>query len=158
MLSWLKQKYLALELKVFRSQFENHCLVWEPGAWRPPRKTGATVVSTVSQSSATSNKNADALVLLLPPQKPQLTLGREPSCDLLIDDATVSASHLVFSLKEGAWWVRGLGSTNGTWLNQQPLQLPNEVVLKSDDVVRVGEVNLTFYDPKGLYFRLKANA
>ncbi len=111
---------------------------------------------SVGGEAGKSAKGGDALVLMVPSTKPELTLGRGPSNDLVIDDATVSTSHLTLTLRGKSWAARTLSSTNGTWLGQRPLEASKEAQLSSDDQLRLGQVNLTFYDSKGLYFRLKS--
>lgn len=41
-------------------------------------------------------------------------LGREPSCDLVINDPRISKRHAEFSVRTGGWECRDLGSKNGT--------------------------------------------
>ncbi|MCC5947276.1 MAG: FHA domain-containing protein [Nitriliruptoraceae bacterium] len=47
----------------------------------------------------------------------RLTAGRSSSCDLVVDDSTVSREHAAFVRRGEAWWVVDLGSTNGTKVN-----------------------------------------
>jgi adenylate cyclase len=49
--------------------------------------------------------------------KNQLTLGRDPNCDHVIPSAGVSGKHCELELIDGYWWVRDLGSRNGTAVN-----------------------------------------
>jgi hypothetical protein len=157
MLSWLTQKYRPMEFKVFRLEFERHCFIWEPGNWHPPAKNGTTVVSQ-SSAGTPASRASDSLAILLDPKAGQseLVLGREATSDLVVDDATVSGRHLILALQGERWLVRNPGSTNGTWVNDEPLVQDKDLPLAPMDRVRVGEVTLTYYDPRGLYFRLKA--
>lgn len=72
--------------------------------------------------------------------QPEITLGRDPVCDIPIFEETVSARHARFSYHHGQWWVEDLGSTNGTRLNQEMLTQPT--VLTSGDEVSVGGASL----------------
>jgi len=45
-----------------------------------------------------------------------VTLGKDRSNDLVIDDPYVSARHLRLERRSGRWYARDLGSTNGTCL------------------------------------------
>ena len=46
-----------------------------------------------------------------------ITLGRSSSCQLVFDDDTVSRRHAALVLRDGAWHVVDLGSSNGTYVN-----------------------------------------
>jgi pSer/pThr/pTyr-binding forkhead associated (FHA) protein len=70
----------------------------------------------------------------------EITLGRDPICDVAILDETASARHARVSYHHGQWWVEDLGSTNGTRLNQLPVSFPT--VLTSGDEIRCGNVPL----------------
>ncbi len=47
----------------------------------------------------------------------RITVGRQHSCDLVVDDSTVSREHVALVRRGAAWWVVDLGSTNGTTVN-----------------------------------------
>jgi pSer/pThr/pTyr-binding forkhead associated (FHA) protein len=70
----------------------------------------------------------------------ELTLGRDPACELRFDDEAVSARHAQFSFHHGQWWVEDLHSTNGTKLNQG--KLTTAAVLMNGDEVRCGQATL----------------
>jgi DNA-binding NtrC family response regulator len=46
-----------------------------------------------------------------------LTLGKDPSNDVVLSDPFVSARHLRLERRDGRWRLRDLGSTNGTLLS-----------------------------------------
>jgi len=71
---------------------------------------------------------------------PEFVVGRELSCDLILDEKTVSAEHARFSYHHGNWWVEDLHSRNGTFLNQE--LLATQVVLTSGDELQIGQVVL----------------
>jgi len=68
----------------------------------------------------------------------EILIGRDPVCDCQMDDMTVSASHARLSYHHGQWWIEDLQSTNGTFLNQEPVSTP--VVITSADELRCGQV------------------
>lgn len=70
--------------------------------------------------------------------QPQAIIGRDPASDCVINHRTVSARHARLSYHHNQWWLDDLDSTNGTFLNDQPLS--KEVVLADYDQVRCGEV------------------
>jgi predicted component of type VI protein secretion system len=70
----------------------------------------------------------------------EVTLGRDPVCDIPIFEDTVSARHARLTYHHGQWWVEDLGSTNGTRLNQEMITLPT--VLTSGDDIGLGQTSL----------------
>jgi FHA domain len=63
-------------------------------------------------------------------------VGRGAECDLRLDDTFVSQEHARIFAKDGSWYVEDLGSTNGTFVNEQRLAAP--AMLTTGDRVRVG--------------------
>jgi len=72
--------------------------------------------------------------------QPQFTLGRDPTCDLCIDDEAISARHAKFSFHHGQWWIEDLHSTNGTRLNEA--KLTTATVLTNGDEIGCGQALL----------------
>jgi pSer/pThr/pTyr-binding forkhead associated (FHA) protein len=64
------------------------------------------------------------------------TLGRAAECELRLDDTYVSQQHARIFDRAGNWYVEDLGSTNGTFVNEQKLVAP--AMLTPGDTVRVG--------------------
>lgn len=65
-----------------------------------------------------------------------MTVGRTPECELLLEDTYVSQQHARLFGKNGAWYVEDLGSTNGTFVNDQKLAAP--AMIQPGDRVRIG--------------------
>ena len=74
----------------------------------------------------------------------QLTIGRDSSNGVAINDAEVSRKHSRLSFQGGKYVIEDLGSTNGTFVNGQRLAGP--VGLKAGDVVSLGEQIVLMYD------------
>jgi hypothetical protein len=70
----------------------------------------------------------------------EILIGRDPSCDCTLEDATVSSSHARLSYHHAQWWIEDLDSTNGTYLNN--LQVNAPVVVTSGDELRFGQAVL----------------
>jgi hypothetical protein len=66
-----------------------------------------------------------------------MTIGRAPECELRIDDTYASQQHARLFAKNDSWFVEDLGSTNGTFVNDQKLAAP--AMLQPGDKVRVGQ-------------------
>jgi hypothetical protein len=74
----------------------------------------------------------------------QLTIGRDSSNAVAINDPEVSRKHSRLSFQGGKYVLEDLGSTNGTFVNGQRLAGP--IVLKAGDVVSLGEQIVLMYD------------
>ena len=70
----------------------------------------------------------------------EIAIGRSQSSDCSIPDETVSARHARLRYHHNQWWVEDLKSTNGTFLNDEPVSVPTVVV--SGDELRCGQINL----------------
>jgi len=70
----------------------------------------------------------------------QITLGRDPACEVCLNDEAVSARHARLRFHHRQWWAEDLGSTNGTQLNQAALQIPT--VLTSGDQLECGNSSI----------------
>ncbi|GIW05856.1 MAG: hypothetical protein KatS3mg060_0661 [Dehalococcoidia bacterium] len=80
-------------------------------------------------------------------RQPEQTLGRQPDCDIVIAHPTVSSRHARIFFYDGDFLIEDLGSTNGTAVNHRAISGP--VVLRSGDVIQVGEVHMQFTDDVG---------
>ncbi len=69
---------------------------------------------------------------------PDVLVGRDQTCDLVLDEKTVSAEHARLSYHHGNWWVEDLQSRNGTLLNLELVVTP--VVVVSGDEIQLGQV------------------
>ena len=73
----------------------------------------------------------------------EITMGREPSNTLHIEDRALSRSHARLSRTAAGYSLQDLGSTNGTFVNGSPIN--GVTVLKNADVINLGEtVTLEF--------------
>ncbi|GAC1627182.1 MAG: hypothetical protein NVS4B11_24310 [Ktedonobacteraceae bacterium] len=73
-----------------------------------------------------------------------LTIGRLPDNKLVISDLKASSRHAEIRPAGNGYTITDLGSTNGTFVNEQQLR-PNEPYqLNTGDVVRVGDTRFTY--------------
>lgn len=70
------------------------------------------------------------------------TAGRSVSCDIFLDDVTVSREHAHFVRAGTDFLVRDAGSLNGTYVNRERVA---EAELREGDEVQIGKYRLTFY-------------
>lgn len=69
-----------------------------------------------------------------------ITIGRSPSCTLVLEDSYASSRHARIFPKDGTWWLEDLGSTNGTTLAGQSVTGTAE--LSVGVPVRIGQTTL----------------
>ncbi len=85
-----------------------------------------------------------AIELRLPDfQDNELTLGRAPDCNFVVDDPTVSRHHAVLRRDRDGWTIRDAGSTNGSAVNGW--RVP-EARLRSGDELSLGDLRLIVRD------------
>ncbi len=70
-----------------------------------------------------------------------VSLGRHPRSDIFLDDITVSRRHAEVRRDGPRYWIRDVGSLNGTYVN---LQLVEATELQEGDEVQVGKFKLVF--------------
>lgn len=70
------------------------------------------------------------------------TAGRSVSCDIFLDDVTVSREHAHFVRVGNTFLMRDAGSLNGTYVNRERFA---EAELHEGDEVQIGKYRLTFY-------------
>jgi hypothetical protein len=70
-----------------------------------------------------------------------ITLGRATTADIAVDDPAVSNVHAHFMIDddEGRVSVQDVGSSNGTFINRQPMHPHTPATLASGDCVRFGQ-------------------
>lgn len=70
--------------------------------------------------------------------------GREDSCSVLLNDRKASRRQFELTSTPQGYFVRDLGSSNGTLLNGMPLAPDELKAIRSGDVIQVGSVVLHF--------------
>ncbi len=80
-------------------------------------------------------------------------IGRCETADLRIDSAQISREHAEVYERGGCWFIRDLGSTNGTEVNGQAVA---STVLRDGDVIRFVDIELTFIDSTATPFQRMA--
>lgn len=70
----------------------------------------------------------------------EIVLGRDPACDCVMDQPTVSAQHARLAYRQNHWWLEDLHSTNGTYLNNEAVLSP--IVIAHQDLINCGQVQL----------------
>jgi len=161
MLSVKELRKLASRLSAeeFRNQLGPFVLVQRPPGENPsdtdkmglPMNVARTVVArpeaVSSGALALLFQFDDLVVASVPPLQgvDQLSVGRQPDNDLVLDDPSVSKKHAVlrWDAANQRCTVQDLGSTNGTFLNAS-IRLKKETILKNGDILSFGEVQYWF--------------
>ena len=79
--------------------------------------------------------------LRLDPER-EVVIGRSRSCELTLQAGQASRRHAAVRFEDGHFRVRDLGSTNGTFVNGEPLAA--ERVLRPGDRIEIGGTIVTF--------------
>ncbi len=69
-------------------------------------------------------------------------LGRSDEADIRLEDTFASSQHARLALHGDVMVLEDLGSTNGTYLNEEPLRGPQP--LHPGDRIRIGDSSFTF--------------
>ncbi|OZG59959.1 MULTISPECIES: FHA domain-containing protein [Bifidobacterium] len=72
----------------------------------------------------------------------EISVGRDPRADILLDDSTVSRAHAVFRRTGATFTVIDSGSLNGTYVNRQRV---DQSTLRNGDEIMIGKFRLVFF-------------
>ena len=81
----------------------------------------------------------------IPLKKEELVVGRRPKCDIQLDFENISGKHAMLRYSKGTWYVRDLGSTNGTTVNGTRIS-SEHAVLPDDELGISGHYFALDYD------------
>ncbi len=87
--------------------------------------------------------------IALTPRSGTLTIGRGPSCDLVVDHRSVSRLHAKLHVDDDGFSIEDLGSSNGTRVQGEQVASGGRVVIMFGDVVEIGETLLTLQEAEG---------
>ncbi len=76
-----------------------------------------------------------------PFEKDEITIGRDPDCDISIDNVAVSRTHATLALTDGQWMLADQQSGNGTFVNGAKVSSHS---LQSGESFVIGKYNLLF--------------
>ncbi len=71
-----------------------------------------------------------------------VVIGRDENCEIVIADHSASRRHARIIRKEQNVFIMDMGSTNGTWVNEERVQIQQ---LNSGDSIRVGRWTYKFF-------------
>ena len=88
----------------------------------------------------------------------RITIGRTSNNDICVADHSVSRLHAYVRQHGPGWVVADAGSKNGSWLRGDPLERRPDRPMTSRNVLRIGDVDLTFYIASDLFSVLGGGA
>ncbi len=100
----------------------------------PPQKNALGIMKPVG--------GGDPVPLL----KPELTVGRRPSCDIILDFENVSGKHCKLRYGNQVWHVRDLGSSNGTKINGAAITTEHSI-MPDDELSIASHIFTIDYEP-----------
>jgi len=109
--------------------------------WRDIRKQGIQLANRRVPSINLLFRKGEAPSIVTNFNQPEITIGRDPGCDIPLIDDTVSTLHAQLTYHHSQWWLEDLSSTNGTTLNQTVVTMPT--VLTAGDEIKCGDTRLT---------------
>ncbi|HKD41633.1 MAG TPA: FHA domain-containing protein [Myxococcaceae bacterium] len=162
LLSVLVRQHLSLK-KEFRKRYPHAWLVWEAGAWSISGDGEQNVAHTQPPAEDLQDclPTGDVLCFELATTSAEqvLRLGRASQNDIVINDATVSREHLlVIRHASGDWSAELKSPTQHVAISGRTLAHGKQMPLRHGDVLKVGEVLLTFYDPRSFELRIESEA
>lgn len=68
----------------------------------------------------------------------EYSIGRDPTCDIVVVDPYVSRFHAKILYRDGKWFIEDLGSKNGTYINGEDIRGKGAVELKEGIEIVIG--------------------
>ena len=72
---------------------------------------------------------------------PEVTIGRDPNCEVFLNDRTVSRRHAHLSIQGGRAIIEDLGSLNGTWVDDA---IVSSSELFNGSTIQIGTFKMIF--------------
>lgn len=109
-----------------------------------------TAVTAISKIQKRAFARSSALVVIYGEElgrkfdleEGRLSIGRSSKSDIQIDHDSVSRQHVRITVIEGQAQIEDVGSTNGTFLNDESLD--GKVQLRNNDLIKVGRTVFKF--------------
>jgi diguanylate cyclase (GGDEF)-like protein len=122
------------------------------------RNSGTLILSRPVEAVSKTKERGEACLVLLHPPGPDIgrrtpltqrnyIIGRE-NADLVIPRSAVSRQHSTLAVDEvGEWWLSDLGSTNGTFVNEEKIDRRQ---LADGDQIRFGDAIFKFLNGQNI--------
>jgi hypothetical protein len=155
------QNFVSMGLAEFVRLHPNPFLVRSGAPMRAVDRTktrGLTVDRIVVESHTppqrqhvADNFMAAEVVARDPSKKDVITVGLSSTCDVQINDQSLSKQHAWFEHTADRWRVWDNDSVAGTQVNDQPLRTGFPHALSAGDRITFGYVDVTFLPPEAFH-------
>lgn len=108
--------------------------------WRDLRSTVSTAGTPLGRLVVLASPEGQPAPGTSIPLDAVTTLGRDVNNTIMVDDGFVSADHAMLTFRGRVWFLEDRRSTNGTFLNGQPVQ--GEIPMGYGDEIQLGAVRL----------------
>jgi pSer/pThr/pTyr-binding forkhead associated (FHA) protein len=108
--------------------------------WRDVQKQGTAIANRRVPGISLAIRNGHEAPAVKNFTQSEIIIGRDPGCEIPLQDDTVSTRHAQLAYHHGQWWLNDLTSTNGTILNNIIINMPT--VLTSGDEIKCGATRL----------------
>ncbi|MCR5289739.1 MAG: FHA domain-containing protein [Treponema sp.] len=68
----------------------------------------------------------------------QLTIGRASDCNIIVDNKLASRHHAVIQRIQDSYYIKDMGSTNGTLVNNKKVPADKYIKLNKGDQITIG--------------------
>ncbi len=115
-------------------------------------RTVVTVLNPASVPKRDTSQREACLVMIYGPElgrrvalgrNDAVEIGRQPNCDFPIDQESVSRRHARIVWSDDSWHAIDLGSTNGTYVNDETV---TDRPLRDGDQIKIGRAILKFLE------------
>lgn len=113
-----------------------------PEAGPPPGSVQHTFAPDAQALLVTYSATAPQMIgQILPLDRPTMRIGRSRSLELVVQEKTVSYEHATLTWQNGPWVVDDLGSTNGTFVEQDDARA-TRAILRYGVELQLGEMRV----------------
>jgi hypothetical protein len=109
-----------------------------PPMHQAPPPPSSAMAGSVREARLTAIDRVDQIPTEYALLKDEISLGRGEENDIVIPHPSVSRAHARLARRDGIWEVTDLNSTNGSYVNQHPVQ--GSVRANSGSEVRFGDI------------------
>jgi hypothetical protein len=86
--------------------------------------------------------------------RPSVTVGRNPDCDITVPDESVSEAHCRIEVTQDGVCISDEGSTNGTFVNLEQLDPNTPSLVADEDIISIGRYSFQLLTSPTLYSEL----